>query len=256
LPEGLEMQIQVYSSSVELGKAAAVYGAVAIRGALAAQGAATIVLATGTSQYATLEALTAETWIEWSRVTAFHLDEYIGLTDQHPASFRRYLRERFASRVGNLAAFHYIRGEDPDPAGECRRLAGLIRRHPVDVAFLGIGENGHVAFNDPPADFDTEEPFIVVSLDEACRRQQVGEGWFASLAEVPERAISMSIPQILKARRLVVSVPDARKAEALWCAVEGPLSNRCPASALRMHGDCTLFLDRPAASRLSRLPGR
>jgi glucosamine-6-phosphate deaminase len=246
------MQVQVCSSSVELGKAAADCGSDAIRAALAAHGAATIVLATGTSQYATLEALTAESGIDWPRVTAFHLDEYIGITDQHPASFRRYLRERFASRVGCLAAFHYIRGDDPDPARECRRLAGLITRHPVDVAFLGIGENGHLAFNDPPAYFDTKEPYIVVALDEACRRQQMGEGWFASLTEVPERAISMSIPQILKARRLVVSVPEARKAEAVRCAVEAALSNRCPASILRTHRDCTLFLDQPAASRLAR----
>jgi glucosamine-6-phosphate deaminase len=248
------MQVKVCSSTAELGQAAARHGTDAIRAALAAHGQATIALATGTSQYATLEALAAESGIDWPRLRAFHLDEYIGISDQHPASFRRYLRERFASHVGRLAAFHYIRGDSPDPARECRRLAGLIRRHPVDVAFLGIGENGHLAFNDPPADFDTEEPYIVVDLDEACRRQQVSEGWFASLAEVPGRAISMSIPQILKARRLVVSAPDARKAEAVRCAVEGALSNRCPASILRTHGDCTLFLDQPAASHLTNRP--
>jgi glucosamine-6-phosphate deaminase len=248
------MRIQVCSSAGELGRAAARYGADAIRAALAARGAAVIVLATGTSQYATLEALAAESAIDWSRVTVFHLDEYVGIPDRHPASFRRYLRERFVSPVGGLAAFHCIRGEDPDPHGECRRLSELIRAHPVDVAFLGIGENGHLAFNDPPADFDTEEPYILVTLDPACRRQQVGEGWFPSLNDVPERAVSMSVRQILKAGRLVVSVPEERKAEAVRRAVEGELSNRCPASILRIHGDCTLFLDPPAASRLARIP--
>ncbi len=248
------MRIPVCSSAGELGKAAAGYGAQAIRAALDARGAAVICLATGTSQYATLGALTAERGLDWSRVTVFHLDEYIGLTDRHPASFRRYLRERFVSPVGALAEFHGIQGEDPDPAGECRRLSELIRAQPVDVAFLGIGENGHVAFNDPPADFDTEEPYLLVSLDPACRRQQVGEGWFSSIEEVPERAVSMSVRQILKAGRLVVSVPEERKAEAVRCAVEGELSNLCPASILRIHADCTLFLDPPAASRLARLP--
>jgi len=248
------MRVKVCSPPGELGEAAAGYGAEAIRAALASRGAATITLATGTSQYATLRALSAESGLDWARVTVFHLDEYVGLTDRHPASFRRYLRERFASAVGALAAFHYIRGDDPDPAGECRRLSELIRTHPVDVAFLGIGENGHIAFNDPPADFDTEEPYLLVTLDPACRRQQVGEGWFSSLAEVPERAISMSVRQILRAGRLVVSVPEERKAEAVRRAVEGELSNRCPASILRTHADCTLFLDPPAAARLARLP--
>lgn len=245
------MRVKLCSPAGELGKAAARYGAEAIRAALDSRGAATITLATGTSQYATLRELTAQSGLDWSRVTVFHLDEYVGLTDRHPASFRRYLRERFASPVGGLAAFHYIRGDDPDPPGECRRLSELIRAHPVDVAFLGIGENGHLAFNDPPADFDTEAPYILVTLDQACRRQQVGEGWFSSINEVPERAISMSVRQILKAGRLVVSVPEVRKAEAVRCAVEGELSNRCPASILRIHGDCTLFLDPPAASRLA-----
>jgi glucosamine-6-phosphate deaminase len=248
------MRIQVCTSAAELGAAAARYGAQAIRAALASRGAAAITLATGTSQYATLGALTAERGLDWSRVTVFHLDEYVGLTDRHPASFRRYLRERFVSSVGSLAAFHGIRGDDPDPLGECRRLSELIRTHPVDVAFLGIGENGHLAFNDPPADFDTEQPYILVALDPACRRQQVGEGWFSSIAEVPERAVSMSVRQILKAGRLVVSAPEERKAEAVRRAVEGELSNRCPASILRTHADCTLFLDPQAASRLARRP--
>ncbi len=246
------MDVRVFASVAEMGRAAARHGAEGIRAALAAHDRASIILATGTSQYSMLEALAAESKIEWPRVTVFHLDEYVGLSDQHPASFRRYLRERFVSRVGKLAAFHAVRGDGPDPAAECRRLGELIRRHPIDVAFIGIGENGHLAFNDPPADFDTDEPYLVVTLDEACRKQQVGEGWFGSMADVPTRAISMSIRQIIRSGRLVVTVPDVRKADAVKCAVEGELTNRCPASILRTHRDCVMFLDRPAASKLSR----
>lgn len=245
------METRVFGSVSEMGKAAARYGAEAIRSALAAHDRATIILATGTSQLSMLQALAAEPSIEWSRVTVFHLDEYVGLTEAHPASFVRYLKERFVSRV-NLAAFHAVRGDAADPQAECRRLADLIRRHQVDVAFIGIGENGHLAFNDPPADFDTEEPYIVVTLDEACRKQQVGEGWYASIADVPKKAISMSIRHILSSRRLVVTVPDERKADAVKCALEGEITNRCPASILRTHPDCVIFLDRPAASKLAR----
>jgi len=246
------MEVRVFASVAEMGRSASHYGAEGVRSALAAHDKANIILATGTSQYAMLEALAAETGIDWSRVTVFHLDEYVGLTEDHPASFRRYLKERFVGRVSALAAFHAVRGESPDPQAECRRLGELIRRHPIDVAFIGIGENGHLAFNDPPADFDTEEPYIVVSLDEACRKQQVSEGWYSSLAEVPGRAISMSIRQILRSGRLIVTVPDGRKADAVHCAVESELTNRCPASILRTHRECVLFLDRAAASKLSR----
>jgi glucosamine-6-phosphate deaminase len=246
------VDVRVFATVTEMGRAAARHGAEGIRAAQAARDRASIILATGTSQYSMLEALAAEPKIDWSRVTAFHLDEYVGLTEEHPASFRRYLFERFVSRVGKLAAFHAVRGDAPDPAAECRRLGELIRRHPIDVAFIGIGENGHLAFNDPPADFETEEPYLVVTLDEACRRQQVGEGWFASLADVPEQAISMGIRQIVRSARLVVTVPDVRKADAVKCAVEGEITNRCPASILRTHRDCVMFLDRPAASKLAR----
>lgn len=246
------MQMRVFGSVAEMGRSAARYGAEGIRAGLAAHDRASITLATGTSQYTMLEALVAEAAIDWSRVTVFHLDEYVGLTEEHPASFRRYLRERFLSRVGRLAAFHAVQGDSPDPQAECRRLGELIRSHPIDVAFIGIGENAHLAFNDPPADFDTEEPYVVVTLDEACRKQQVGEGWYHTLAEVPREAISMSIRQILRSSRLVVTVPDGRKADAVRCAAEGEVTNRCPASILRTHRECVLFLDRAAASKLSR----
>ena len=244
------MDIRIFDTKTELGEAAAATGADAIRGALAARGQATIILATGASQIEMLDNLVQAPDIAWDRVTAFHLDEYIGLPATHRASFRRYLRERVAARVPKLQAFHYVDGDAADPAAETRRLGALIAGHPVDVAFIGIGENGHLAFNDPPADFDTNKPYLVVNLDEACRRQQMGEGWFATLGDVPRRAISMSIRRILASRKLVVTVPDRRKAEAVRNAVEGPVTNLVPASILRTHADCTLYLDREAASLL------
>jgi glucosamine-6-phosphate deaminase len=183
-------------------------------------------------------------------VTAFHLDEYIGLPITHPASFRKYLWERFASKLPlPLAAFHYIDGEG-DATAECRRLGALISAGPIDVAFVGIGENGHLAFNDPPADFETEDPYIVVDLDDACRRQQLGEGWFPTFDDVPKQAISMSIRQIMKSRCIVASVPDQRKAEAVRVSVKGPVSPHAPASILQQHPDCTLYLDPASASLL------
>lgn len=244
------MDIRIFDSKTELGAAAAAAGAATIRNALAARGQATIILATGASQIEMLDSLVRAPDIAWDRVTAFHLDEYIGLPVSHRASFRRYLKERVAERLPELKAFHYVDGEAADPVAETCRLDALIARHPMDVAFIGIGENGHLAFNDPPADFDTEKPYLVVHLDEACRRQQMGEGWFATLDDVPRRAISMSIKRILASRRLVVTVPDERKAEAVRNAVEGALTNLVPASILRTHADCTLFLDRDAASLL------
>src|SRR5512133_3645293 len=193
-----------------LGKKAALKGADILRDAIRNKGEATIIVATGASQFEMLEALVKEK-IDWTKVTVFHLDEYIGLPETHPASFRKYLKERFAANVPGLAAFHYVNGEAADPGAECRRLGDLIRQHPSDVACIGIGVNGHLAFNDPPADFETEEPYLVVNLDEACRRQQLGEGWFPTLDDVPRQAISMSIQQILKSARIVCTVPDRRK---------------------------------------------
>ena len=243
------MHLETYPDAAAMGAAAAARGAAALRAAIADRGAANLVVATGASQFEVLAALVAQPDLDWSRVTGFHLDEYLGLPLAHPASFRGYLRERFASRVP-LAAFHELNGEAADPDAERRRVGALLTARPIDVAFVGIGENGHLAFNDPPADFDTEEPYLIVDLDAACRRQQLGEGWFDSLDAVPTRALSMSVRQILKSRTLVCSVPDARKAAAVRDAVEGPVTPAVPASILRTHPDCTLFLDEAAASLL------
>jgi len=244
------MERNVFETKQEMGEAAASLAAERINAAIAEKGAANVILATGASQFEMLAAL-VEKDVDWSKVTAFHLDEYVGMPETHPASFRKYLRERFHEKVPALKAFHYIHGEG-DPAAECRRVGAILREHPIDVACVGIGENGHLAFNDPPADFETDEPYIVVELDEACRRQQLGEGWFETLEDVPTRAISMSIRQILASRCIVCTVPDRRKAEAVRKTLTGEVTNRAPASILREHADCHLFLDTPAASLLER----
>jgi glucosamine-6-phosphate deaminase len=245
------MDIHVYHRKADLGKAAAAAGSEAIRSAIDKTGHATVVIATGASQFEILDALIHDATIDWSKVTGFHLDEYIGMPDTHPASFRRYLRERFTSKLPTLGAFHFIQGDAADLDGELKRISGLITTHPIDVTFAGIGENGHLAFNDPPADFDTDEPYIGVSLDEKCRRQQFGEGWFPTFEDVPHTAISMSIRQIMKSKLLVLSVPDARKADAVRDALEGPVSNACPASIIQQHPACQIFLDDDSASKLS-----
>jgi glucosamine-6-phosphate deaminase len=250
---GSAMTVIIYDGKDELGAAAAEKGAELINKSIAERGEASIILATGASQFATLAGLVAADGIDWPRVTAFHLDEYLGLPENHPASFRRYLKERFVEKVPSLAAFHFVEGDADDPEAECLRLDRLIAPRPVDVAFVGIGENGHLAFNDPPADFKTRKPFLVVALDEACRKQQLGEGWFASLQEVPDRAISMSVVQIMESRHLIVSVPDQRKARAVKAAVEGPVSPACPASILQTHGSCYLLLDKASGSGLEAL---
>jgi glucosamine-6-phosphate deaminase len=189
--------------------------------------------------------------IDWSKITVFHLDEYIGLPVSHPASFRKYLKKRFEQQVNGLRKFHYVNGES-DPWIECQRLGEIISRLTIDVACIGIGENGHLAFNDPPADFDTHEPYIIVDLDVDCRQQQVGEGWFASLTDVPTQAISMSISQIMKSTTIVCTVPDARKAITVKNTVEGLVTNLVPASILQTHPRCWLFMDEPAAEYLTR----
>ena len=244
------MKIRIFPTPAAMGAAAGRQAAAGIRAAIVRQGAANVILATGASQFETLKALAAEQGIDWSRVTCFHLDEYAGMGVDHPASFRRYLKERFADLVPGLKVFHYVAGDAPDLAAECRRLGELIVGHPIDVACIGIGENGHLAFNDPPADFTTREPYLVVNLDEDCRRQQLGEGWFPTLADVPTRAISMSIHRIMQSAEVVCSVPDARKARAVLAAVTAPVSPRVPATILREHPNCTLLLDEPAAKLL------
>lgn len=244
------MQMLVHADRPALGRAAAAEAVAALRAAVAARGVATCVVATGASQFDTLAALTADGSVPWEKVTAFHLDEYVGIPATHPASFRKYLRERFMAPLARKpAAFHEIDGAG-DPHAECRRLAALVPAGNFDVALVGIGENAHLAFNDPPADFAATAPYLVVDLDEACRRQQVGEGWFAGLADVPRRAISMSIRRIMASDRIVCSVPDARKAAAVRAAVAGPVTPQVPASILQQHPRCSLHLDGPAASLL------
>ncbi|MBN1125965.1 MAG: glucosamine-6-phosphate deaminase [Sedimentisphaerales bacterium] len=245
------MERFVFSTKEELGQAAAEAAAKDIVAAIQVRGQANIILATGASQFATLQHLITQKVIDFSAVVMFHLDEYIGLGIEHPASFRKYLKERFVDRLDSLKAYHFVNGDAPNPAMECSRLSKLIQAHPIDVALVGIGENGHLAFNDPPADFETEEPYLVVELDEKCRRQQLGEGWFPALEDVPQEAISMSIRQILKSQSIVVSVPDRRKAEAVKGAVEGPVTNLCPSSILQQHRNCRMYLDSESASLLT-----
>ncbi|MFH5802896.1 glucosamine-6-phosphate deaminase [Alienimonas sp. DA493] len=245
------MQIEIHPDAAAMGRAAAARGADVLRKAIAERGEAALIVATGASQFEVLAALVKEPDVDWSKVTGFHLDEYLGLPLDHPASFRGYLRERFVSKVP-LKAFHELNGEADDPDAERRRVGELLTAQPIDVAFVGIGENGHLAFNDPPADFETRDPYLVVDLDEACRRQQLGEGWFDSLEAVPTQALSMSVRQILESRVIVCSVPDERKATAVRAAVEGPVTPEVPASILQQHGDCTLMLDEAAASKLTK----
>ncbi|HZU14723.1 MAG TPA: glucosamine-6-phosphate deaminase [Chloroflexota bacterium] len=219
-----------------------------LHGVLERQDEARIVVATGASQFEFLDRLCRAPGIDWGRITMFHLDEYVGLPVDHPASFRRYLRERLIERV-HPGTVVLIDGE-ADPVMECRRVGDAIRAAPIDVAFVGIGENGHLAFNDPPADFETTEPYIVVRLDEACRRQQVGEGWFGSVNDVPVEAISMSIHQIMLARKIFCLAPEERKAEAVRACFAGEVTPWAPASILQRHRDVDLYLDRESASLL------
>ena len=245
------MKIEIDGTRQASGARAARDGAALIRKALADRGFANIILATGASQFDMLETLVAAEGIDWSRVTVFHLDEYAGMPITHPASFRKYLIERFVEKVPiPVAAFHAINAEG-DLTAECRRLGEIIQQHPVDVAFIGIGENGHIAFNDPPADFETTQPYISVALDEPCRMQQLGEGWFPTLADVPTHAISMSVNYILRSKAIICTVPDSRKAIAVRNAVNGPITPYVPASILQQHGRISLYLDRPAAGLLT-----
>jgi glucosamine-6-phosphate deaminase len=243
------MNVEVFDTKSALGHAAAGDAAKIIQQAIAERNFAYLIAATGASQFEFLDALTVRN-IDWSKVVFFHLDEYVSLPETHPASFRKYLRERIIDRV-HPREFHLIDGEATDAIEECRRVGNLISRHQIDAAFVGIGENGHIAFNDPPADFETEEPYIVVNLDERCRKQQVGEGWFAEVKEVPRRAISMSVQQIMKARNILCIVPDERKAEAVRMCVELEVSPLHPASMLQRHNNVTLYLDRQSSSRLA-----
>src|SRR5271170_6637114 len=244
------MQIKVFRDRVSSGQAAAEQAATAIRRAMAERGRARIIAATAASQLEFLDALTKMPGIDWSKVEAFHLDEYIGLPVTHPGSFRKMLLEQLVRKTG-ITKYHLLDGDAPDPSEAIRRVGDELASAPIDIAFLGIGENGHIAFNDPPADFDTEEPYIIVTLDEACRQQQVGEAWFADISQVPTCAISMSARQILKAREILAVVPGPRKAQAVKSCFESAISPMAPASILRTHPNATVYLDHASASLLS-----
>jgi glucosamine-6-phosphate deaminase len=242
------MNIRVFGDKDSLGKAAAEHAAGVIREAILDRGRARIIAATAASQREFLEALTRAPGIDWHRVEAFHLDEYIGLPISHPGSFRKMFLEQLIRKTG-IVKYHLLDG-DGDAPSVVARAGAAVASEPIDIAFLGIGENGHLAFNDPPADFDTEEPYLIVSLDEACRRQQVGEAWFSDVSQVPEKAISMSVRQIMKVKELLAIAPDSRKAAAIQRCFEGEIGPMAPASILRNHPKATVYLDRNSAALL------
>jgi glucosamine-6-phosphate deaminase len=244
------MLIRVFSDKVSLGQAAAEQAATAMRKAISARGHARIIAATAASQLEFLNALTRTPDIDWEKVEAFHLDEYIGLPLAHPGSFRKMLLEQLVHKTG-IKKYHLLEGDAVNPADVVRSVGEDLASAPIDITFLGIGENGHIAFNDPPADFKTEDPYLIVNLDEACRRQQVGEAWFADISQVPRQAISMSARQILKAKEILAVVPDRRKAQAVKDCFEGAISPLHPASILRQHGNATIYLDTQSVSLLN-----
>ena len=245
------MKIKICRDEAELGKSAAEEAISAIANAIVEDGKANIIVATGQSQFEMLKHLTESGKIDWSKVVMFHLDEYIGLPITHKASFRKYLQERLVDKAPGLQEYYFIDGEASSPKEECARLGKIIANHPIDLALVGIGENGHLAFNDPPADFKTREPFIVVELDAACRMQQVGEGWFPGIEEVPAKAISMSIYQIMASKKIICSVPGNHKAQAVKDCLDGMISAMHPASILQEHRHCSVYLDLDSASRLT-----
>lgn len=245
------MRVAIYDTIERMANAAAVTAAEELGRCILQKGRASFMAATGTSQFEFLDALTRQSSVDWTRTTMYHLDEYVGLPESHPASFRRYLRERLLNVVHPGGA-HLIDGNVPDPWSECARLEEIMPPDGIDVAFVGIGENAHIAFNDPPADFANDARFTVVELSETCRAQQVHEGWFKAIEDVPHKAITMTVQGILSAKFIVCVVPEARKADAVKCALTGPLAPACPASALRDHPQVFMFLDTGAASLLDK----
>ena len=243
------MQIRFFEDKKSVGRAAAEQAASSLRQAIRRNGAARLVAATGASQFEFLDALTSLPGIDWERVEAFHLDEYVGLPIHHPASFRKYLLERLINKAG-IKRYHFLEGEK-DAHASATKVGLELQSAPIDLLFAGIGENAHLAFNDPPADFTTDDPYLIVDLDEACRQQQVNEGWFASVKEVPKQAISMSVRQILRAREILVVVPDERKAQAVRDSLEGEISPNVPASILRTHPSTSIYLDKNSSSLLT-----
>lgn len=243
------MWVKIAQERKGLGKFSGLLAAAVLRDTLLRQPRARLVIATGASQFEVLDELTRAVGIDWSRVDGFHLDEYLGLDRTHPASFCGYLAERFVDLVP-IGSFHFLNGKS-DPESVVEVASKLWSSSPIDLAMIGIGENGHLAFNDPPADFETQQVYHMVTLDDACRRQQVGEGWFDKLDDCPSRAISMTVHAILQSRKIICSVPDARKADAVAASVDGPVTPQVPASILRQHADVTLVLDEQSASKLS-----
>lgn len=245
----VETVVKIFDSPAQLAQAAADQALQTLRDLLARQDTVRLLAATGASQILFLEQLTASSDLDWRRVELFHLDEYISIDDRHPASFVRYLRERLIAPTG-MRRYHFLDGM-ADPEEVIAEMSALIRTQPIDLAFAGIGENGHLAFNDPPADFETDQPYLIVDLDERCRRQQVGEGWFPSFEAVPARAISISVKQLLQAREIISVVPGKQKAMAVQACFSGRVTPLAPASALRLHPQTTVFLDRDSAALLS-----
>lgn len=243
------MEIKILEDKKTVGRAAAKQAANSLRRIIAEQGSARIIAATGASQFKFLDELTSAAGIDWSCVEVFHLDEYVGLPITHPASFRKYLLDRLINKA-NITRHHLLDGEGDAKRGAANVGAELLKK-PVDLAFAGIGENAHLAFNDPPADFTIDDPYLIVELDEACRQQQVNEGWFATLADVPKRAISMSVRQILRSKEIIVVVPEGRKAQAVKNSLEGEISPLVPASILRTHPNATIYLDKDSAALLT-----
>ena len=241
------MEIRICKNSVELGKSAAAYVAQVLKDCIKEKGNARIVLSTGASQFDTLEALVKEPGINWECVEMFHLDEYVDLPVTHMASFRKYLQERFVDKVGKLAAVHFV-----DGTKECiARLTEEIRKSPIDIGLIGIGENAHIAFNDPPADFDTKESYIIVNLNDRCKQQQMGEGWFKTIDDVPKQAVSMTAYQIMQCKKIVSCVPHKVKAEAIYNTLKAhEVTNEIPATLLKTHEDFVLYIDENSASEI------
>jgi len=247
-----QLQIKILVDKDSLGRAAAEHAAVSLQRAIRHHGSARIIAATGASQFEFLDALTSAPGVDWGRVEVFHLDEYIGLPMTHPASFRKYLFERFINKVG-ITRYHFLDGAG-DAMAAIDRIGKELQRMPIDLAFVGIGENAHLAFNDPPADFEIQDPYVIVELDQACRQQQVNEDWFARVEDVPKQAISMSVRQILLSKEIIVVVPDERKAQAVKNSLEGDVSPTIPASILRTHANVTVYLDKESAALLTSVP--
>ena len=243
------MNMYVLETPAELGKSAAKQAADLIKEAIASKGSARILLSTGASQFDTITNLRAAD-IDWTKVEMFHLDEYIGISPDHPASFEKYLRERFIGSELKLKKAHFIKGMQ-DPAQAIAHVTAEIRKAPIDVALIGIGENAHIAFNDPPANFDTKEAFIIVDLDEACKQQQVREGWFATLDDVPKHAITITPYEIMQSKVVISAVPHVQKANAIKNTMENDVTNMVPSTLLKTHADWSLYLDKASASMLS-----